>query len=240
MGAGVAAHNGHPSVSLDIRSSMASGVSRREVLCGAAAAVLGGAMTPLRAQEMIAGPDGMSPQEFWVAPRSVWLRRPGGGDDLRATYWADGRLVMTEYQRICVYMRDVGFERAILRGDPRVLRAVRSGLLPTEIPVAVPMSPRLLDGLYAIGGWLDHFGMARPLYLTSAYRHPFYNSTMVEGAVRNSYHTKGRASDIVIHGVAPQQLSQFGEWLGVGGVGLYVAKGFTHLDDGAQRFWRGK
>lgn len=226
----------NPSVSLDVCSS--SGITRRDVLRGVAATALGGAAS-LHAQEMIAGPEGLSQQNFWTIPRSVWLRR-ASGEELRATYWADGRLVVDEYQRICVFMRDIGFESAIRKGDSRVLRAVQSGQLPTAIPVAVPMSARLLDGLYAIGGWLDHFGVARPLYLTSAYRHPFYNNTMVEGSVRNSYHTKGRAGDIVIHGVSPQQLSQFGAWLGVGGVGLYVSKGFTHIDDGAQRFWRGK
>lgn len=199
-----------------------------------------GAGTPVLASDGIGGPADIAPAEFWSRPRSVWLKRKGVGEELRATYWADGALVLEEYRRICVFMRDLGFEQAIRSGDARIVRAVRSGALPAQIPVAVPVSVRLLDAIYAIGGWLEHFGVPRPVGLTSAYRHPFYNNNMVEGAARDGYHTKGRAGDLVIEGVSPQRISQFGAWLGVGGIGLYASKGFTHVDDGAQRFWRGK
>ncbi len=217
-------------------------LSRRGFLSGAAALAVGSA-APVVAADEIAGPEGVSRGEFWSRPRSVWLRRAGLGE-IRATYWANGALDVEEYRRICVFMRDLGFESAIRRGDSRIIRAVRSGALPEQIPIAAPMSIRLLDGLYAIGGWLEHFGVPRPVQLNSAYRHPFYNNTMVEGAERDGYHTIGGAGDVVIEGVSPHRTSQFGQWLGVGGIGLYASKSFTHMDDGARhkapRFWRGK
>lgn len=213
------------------------GLSRRSLLLGLGSFAWA---SGLRAQEGIGGPEGVSQTEFWAKPRTVWLRRTGSREEVRATYWADGQLVLDEYQRICVFMRDVGFERAIRAGDARVMKAVQRGVLPPQIPIAVPVSLRLLDGLYAVGGWLEHFGMPRPIWMNSAYRHPFYNNYMVEGAKRDGYHTEGRAGDIVIEGVHPLRISQFGSWLGVGGIGLYVSKGFTHMDDGVPRFWRGK
>lgn len=215
------------------------GIGRRSLLFGVGAVSLCG-VTPVMAQGEIAGPEGLSAGEFWSRPRSVWLRRSKSAEEVRATYWADGGVVLAGYQQLCVFLRDTGFERAIRSGDARVMRAVQKGVLPQQISVAVPVSLRMLDGLYALGGWLEHFGMARPIHVNSAYRHPFYNNHMVEGAKRDGYHTKGRASDIQIEGVSPQRISQFGAWLGVGGIGLYVSKGFTHMDDGAQRFWRGK
>lgn len=180
---------------------------------------------------------------MWTQPRTLWLKRhgvPASRSQLQVTYWADGAIQPQGYREACIFLRDLGFEKAILRGDSRVLSAVRKGLLPDQIPTAAPISMRVLDSLYAIGQWLSYFGMGRPVIVTSAFRHPFYNNHMVEGAARDGFHTKARAVDIRIDGVSPDRVAQFGRWLGVGGIGLYQSRGFLHIDDGAQRTWRGR
>lgn len=72
----------------------------------------------------------------------------------------------------------------------------------------------------------DHFG--KSVTINSAYRTPSYNASV--GGVRNSQHTKGAASDIVVNGVNPMEVAQYAEYLmpTSGGIGLY--KTFTHID----------
>ncbi len=177
-------------------------------------------------------------QDFWTQPRDLWLHRSGLAP-LHLIYWRDGALDPDGYRSACLFLRDLGFEALIRRQDPRVLAAVKSGRLPQEIPVTHAMDPRVLDALYAIGAWLRHFGVSRPIEVLSAYRHWFYNANVVEGAARQSFHIQGRAVDVRIHGVSPQRIAQFSKWLGAGGVGLYVANGFTHIDTGPMRAWGG-
>lgn len=180
---------------------------------------------------------------MWMIPRTLWLKREGvppSQSELRVTYWADGQVQRHGYRDACVFLRDLGFEKAILRGDRRILEAVNKGHLPQQIPIAAPISLRVLDALFAVGQWLAYFGMARPAIVTSAFRHPFYNNYMVEGAARDGFHTKARAVDMRIDGVSVERLAQFGRWLGVGGIGLYQSRGFLHIDDGAQRVWQGR
>lgn len=171
-------------------------------------------------------------QGFWDQPRSVWLKRPATGEEVRATYWADGELIQGEYYRICMLMRDVQMDRRI-----KSMQAMGQPVSP-QMYSAVSVSLVLLDILYATGGWLVYHNMDRPILLTSGFRHPATNS-ITEGAAMNSHHTKGRAGDIVIPGVNAANVSAYGRWLSAGGVGWYERKSFTHIDDGRMRSWRG-
>lgn len=175
--------------------------------------------------------------DFWREPRQVWLRRERTGEELNITYWRDGRLQPQAYADICHLLRDVGFEHAIVGKDPRVVLAVQQGRLPARVQTHAAISPRVLDALYAVGGWLRYFGQEQAVSILSAYRHPFYNHVMVEGAARDSLHTQARAVDLRIEGVPVARMAEFGRWLGVGGVGFYPSKGFIHMDDGAHRHW---
>lgn len=169
---------------------------------------------------------------FWQVPRTVWLRRPDSGQEIRATYWARGRLVQPEYERLCYFMRD-------LRMQYRIDAALRSGrALPAGWYSVIGMSPAMLDVLYAVGAWLDVHDMGRALIVTSAFRHPLTNAA-IEGAARNSLHQRGGACDIVVPDVSSVQVGKFGVWLRGGGVGFYPGKRFTHVDDGRLRAWRG-
>lgn len=76
----------------------------------------------------------------------------------------------------------------------------------------------------------DHFG--KPIKINSGWRSPAHNKSV--GGVRNSQHVKGKAADIVIEGVTPQQLAAEIEKLIAakkirqGGLGIYP--NFIHYD----------
>lgn len=151
--------------------------------------------------------------EFWIRPRKVKFRHPSG-DTIEAVYWSDGELIRPAYDEISWFMRD---------------RVVHQG---------VWMNPILLDISYGVCGWLDHFGLKKPLTLTSGHRNRIRNAS-IEGAAKDSLHITGNAIDIQISDISPLQVSKFGIWLGGGGVGWYPSKNFTHLDRGRLRSWKG-
>lgn len=153
-------------------------------------------------------------RDFWSVPRWVWLKRPATGEEVRAIYWADGQLVQDGYLQLCWLLRDV--------------RAGKS----------MYMSPILLDILYATCGWLQWFGIHRPITTTSGARFEATNRD-TEGAAKNSLHKEGRAHDGFIEGVSVASMRDLGLWLGGGGVGYYPQKSFCHWDDGRARYWRG-
>ena len=73
--------------------------------------------------------------------------------------------------------------------------------------------------------------------ISSGYRTPAYNKKI--GGAANSYHTKGQAADIVVSGKTPAQVARFAQAIGAGGVGLYTASKFVHIDTRASRyFWK--
>lgn len=71
-----------------------------------------------------------------------------------------------------------------------------------------------------------HFG--KPIHINSGYRTPEHNAKV--GGVKNSYHTKGRAADIVVQGVKSLDVARFAETFVCGGVGWYETASFTHID----------
>ena len=90
---------------------------------------------------------------------------------------------------------------------------------------AVLVAPRLVMVLQSIR---DHFGAG--VNITSGYRTPQYN-TKVGGAAQ-SQHCYGTAADITVKGVSVEKVAAYArklmpDW---GGVGIYKAQGFTHID----------
>lgn len=150
---------------------------------------------------------------FWDLPRELWLVRPSTGEQVKTVYWADGRLVPEGYNAICILLRDTHMNRA-----------VQFDLVTLDIA----------RGMY---GWLQSFGLQRPLIINSGYRHPKTNAS--EGGVRNSLHTLAQAIDLRVDGVSTEAVTRFGLYLAGGGVGFYPGKDFTHVDRGRVRFWRG-
>ncbi|MBX2861171.1 MAG: DUF882 domain-containing protein [Vampirovibrio sp.] len=67
--------------------------------------------------------------------------------------------------------------------------------------------------------------LQKPVVITSGYRSPQHNQQI--GGVSRSYHTQGMAADIVIPGLAAQEVQQFLlNWSG--GLGCYSTH--THVD----------
>ncbi len=184
-------------------------VSRRAVL-RSAAALAGLLAVPIaaRAQQPVASP------AFWNLPRTLWLRRAATGEEIRETYFSDGRLQIDGYERVCMLLRDV-----------------RTGH-------AVQMHTVLLDLLRGVQGWLEGYGYRRPIVVHSGYRSPGTN-VATEGAALGSMHLRGRAADIRVPGVPTEYLARLGLYLSGGGVGFYPARGFVHVDSGRLRAWRG-
>lgn len=83
----------------------------------------------------------------------------------------------------------------------------------------------------------NHVG--KPVHINSGYRSPEYNRTL-KNASPHSQHCNGKAADIWVEGVTPQQIADIAEcYLGSsGGIGVY--KNFTHVDvrNGSAR-WKG-
>jgi uncharacterized protein YcbK (DUF882 family) len=78
------------------------------------------------------------------------------------------------------------------------------------------------------------------LILVSGYRSPEFNRALRAGGRRvaqASLHTEGLAADLQPQGVDLSRLWNDLRALELGGVGLYRADGFIHLDTGRARFW---
>ncbi|VTU44028.1 YcbK family protein [Variovorax sp. RA8] len=183
-------------------------------------------------------PSAAQRDEFWTRDRTVWVRRTSTGEVIKSTYWRNGQLVQSEYERLCWFARDTTLERLIREDSPHIRRALDSGRFTREqISQWTMMNPIIFDVHYAITSWLGWFNMARPIDWTSAFRHPITNS-ITEGSARDSWHMRGGAVDARIPGVPIEQFGRFAQWLGAGGVGVYVGKSFTHTDSGRVRAWR--
>lgn len=76
-----------------------------------------------------------------------------------------------------------------------------------------------------------HFG--KPVNVNSAYRTPGYNNRV--GGAKNSYHMKGRAFDISIKGVTPQEIAKYAALIGVPGIIQYNT--FVHVDSRDSKYW---
>ncbi len=143
--------------------------------------------------------------------RTLWLLR--GEQQLRTTYWRpeagyDGEA----YNEICWLLRDVQAGRSFA------------------------MSLRLLDLLAGLQYWLAYNGVRQPIHVSSGYR-TFATNVRTEGSALNSRHVLGRAADITVPGVPLARLAGMASVFGKGGVGMYLAKGFVHIDTGDERIW---
>lgn len=97
-----------------------------------------------------------------------------------------------------------------------------------EMPIEVLENIKLLaNNLQALRNELN-----RPIKINSGYRSPEHNAKI--GGVKNSQHVKGKASDIVVSGLTPNEVAEQIELLiekGLmmqGGIGVY--DNFVHYD----------
>lgn len=76
-----------------------------------------------------------------------------------------------------------------------------------------------------------HFN--KPITINSAYRTPAHNKR--EGGSSNSYHVKGRAFDIVVKGVTPNEVAKYAQSIGIKGIIRYSWG--VHVDSRATKYW---
>jgi uncharacterized protein YcbK (DUF882 family) len=137
------------------------------------------------------------------------------GENLKTTYWAEGKYLPDS-------LSDINY----------LLRDYRNG----EIK---PIDLGLLDLLHTITRRLD---AARPIQLISGYRSPASNAMLHErssGVAKHSLHMEGLAADIRIPGHDLKQLHKVALALAGGGVGYYAQSDFVHVDVGRVRHWVG-
>ncbi len=98
--------------------------------------------------------------------------------------------------------------------------------------------PILVDE--ALVTWLqkirDHFG--KSVNINSAYRCAKHNADPKVGGSKSSHHVKGKAADIRVEGVTPQEVAKYAESIGIRRIGLY--DNFVHIgSDTTKKFWKG-
>ncbi|MCC5610579.1 DUF882 domain-containing protein [Nostoc sp. CHAB 5834] len=159
---------------------------------------------------------GEIPADFWSRPRELRLKRHRMRDEISVVYWKDGSLVAEGYWQACALLRD------------------------TKANVMTSMDPTVLDILRGISGFYEAWRWPHAPVITSGFRTLRTNNGLgSEGAAKNSMHLYGKAVDVFIPGVPARDVSALGYQLKQGGVGFYPSKGFTHLDTGKLRLWRG-
>lgn len=135
------------------------------------------------------------------------------GEALRAPYWENGRYLPDALAQISHVLRDH-------RAD-----------------VAHAMDTGLLDLLFELKSTV---GNQRPFEVISGYRSPATNEMLRDnsgGVAKMSLHMLGQAIDIRQQGTDLTHLHAAARSLQGGGVGLYQASNFIHVDTGRVRFW---
>lgn len=154
------------------------------------------------------------PRAFAAAPvRELGFHNLHTGEHIRVPYWENGGYVLEGLNEINKVLRDH-------RAD--VVHAIDTGLLD------------LLSGLW------DRLGSTRSFEVISGYRAPATNAMLHArggGVSRTSLHLQGKAIDIRLPGTALASLHGAAVALRGGGVGLYRASNFVHVDTGRVRYW---
>lgn len=147
------------------------------------------------------------------AERILRLHNLHTGENLKATYWAEGQYIAEEMAEL-----------------DRVLRDHRSN-------ESYNMDRRLFDILHELQ---QQVGSNGTYHVISGYRSPKTNAMLnskSSGVAKRSLHMQGRAIDIRLPGVDLKHLRQAALSLKTGGVGYYQKSGFIHIDTGRTRFW---
>jgi len=135
------------------------------------------------------------------------------GEDINATYWAEGQYQTSELHAI-----------------NRVLRDHRTGDV-------MNMDSDLIELLNILHHKMDG---KQAFHVISGYRSPKTNAMLNKkssGVAKKSLHMQGRAIDIRLPGRQLASLQQAAMSLHAGGVGYYSRSDFIHIDTGRVRSW---
>jgi uncharacterized protein YcbK (DUF882 family) len=147
--------------------------------------------------------------------RSIALLNLHTGEQVKATYWAEGQYQADELHSI-----------------HRILRDHRTGDIHA-------IDENLIDILNLL-----HHNMngKQPFHVISGYRSPKTNAMLNKnssGVAKKSLHMQGKAIDIRLPGRQLNELRKTALGMKVGGVGYYPGSEFIHLDTGRVRSWQG-
>lgn len=135
------------------------------------------------------------------------------GENINATYWAEGQYQTSELHAI-----------------NRVLRDHRTGDV-------IDMDSGLIELLNILHHKMDG---NQAFHVISGYRSPKTNAMLNKkssGVAKKSFHMQGRAIDIRLPGRQLASLQKAAMSLHAGGVGYYSKSDFIHLDTGRVRSW---
>lgn len=152
---------------------------------------------------------------FKQTERTIALLNLHTGEQVKATYWAEGAYQPDELQAIS-----------------RVLRDHRTGDIHD-----------IDNDLIEILNLLHHkMEGKQPFHVISGYRSPKTNQKLRQsshGVAKKSLHMQGKAIDIRLPGSRISALRQTALEMKVGGVGYYPRSDFIHIDTGRVRSWQG-
>ena len=161
----------------------------------------------------VLAPGAISAVEAAALPRRLAFYHTHTGESLTATYWDKGRYVPGALSHIDYILRDfVNDERRII-------------------------DRKLLDLLVELH---RRTRSQAPFEIISAYRSPSTNAMLrarSDGVAQNSYHIKAKAIDIRLRDVPLRRLHATALAMKRGGVGMYTASNFVHVDTGPVRYW---
>jgi uncharacterized protein YcbK (DUF882 family) len=145
--------------------------------------------------------------------RTIAFHNLHTGENLKTTYWAEGRYIVSS-------LKDIDF----------VLRDFRTGDV-------AKIDPQLLDLLHILRSRMES---GEPFHVFSGYRSPKTNSELAQlsnGVAKKSLHMRGMAADVRLPGRALSDLKHVAASLKLGGVGYYPKSDFIHVDVGRVRYW---
>lgn len=183
------------------RQALLAGINRRDFLRMGAVTT-----ATLLASPVFAGTAGK-------VERKLGLHNTHTGENLTATYWAEGSYVDSELQNINTLLRDH-----------------RSGDV-------YPIETDLLDLLFVLQSTV---GCRKAYEVISGYRSPATNAKLrskSSGVAKRSYHMQGKAIDIRLPGCDLKHLHTAALSIEAGGVGYYPGSDFIHVDTGPRRSW---
>ena len=136
----------------------------------------------------------------------------------------------TDEKLKATYLRGSNFDKGALKDINHILRDFRTGDV-------FPIDLKLLDLLSELH---NKTGSKQPFQIISGYRSPKTNSMLnaeSSGVAKRSMHLDGKAIDIRLADIKLRDLHETAVSLKRGGVGMYTASNFVHVDTGRVRYW---
>jgi len=136
----------------------------------------------------------------------------------------------TDEKLKATYVRGSNFDKGALKDINHILRDFRTGdVHPIDLPLL-----DLLTELHA------KTGSKQPFQIISGYRSPKTNTMLnaeSSGVAKRSMHLDGKAIDIRLADVKLTKRHEIAVSMKRGGVGMYTASNFVHVDTGRVRYW---